>query len=220
MPNSGRLMAARELCHSSSGGFGGPRAGRIVARVTAPVARSDYRARENRYMMLDAYSYCPGGTGKKIKHCECRDIAGELEKIIKAIEGDQRVAALDRINRTLATKAHRPCLLTLKIVTLLGMKDMQGLEDTVTTFVKVAPNNPLAHTFAAMLESRKCRSREAVDEIQTALSLLTDTMPGELYDAFGEVAQVLADDGEYLAARHTSSCGPSLAAMKRTPCGP
>ncbi len=51
----------------------------------------------------------------------------------------------------------RPCLLALKIVTLLGMKDMQGLEDTVTTFVKVAPNNPLAHTFAAMLESRKHR---------------------------------------------------------------
>jgi hypothetical protein len=152
-------------------------------------------------MVFDAYSYCPGGTGKKIKHCECRDIAGELEKIIKAIEGDQRVAALDRINRTLATKAHRPCLLALKIITLLGMKDMQGLEDTVTTFVKAAPNNPLAHTFAAVLESRKRRSREAVDEIQTALSLLTDTMPGELYDAFGEVAQALADDGEYLAAR-------------------
>ncbi|MHB8951548.1 MAG: hypothetical protein ACYC4U_01065 [Pirellulaceae bacterium] len=152
-------------------------------------------------MILDAYSYCPGGTGKKIKHCECRDIAGELEKIVKAIEGEQRVAALDRINRTLATKAHRPCLLALKILTLLGMKDMQGLEDTVTTFVKVAPNNPLAHTFAAMLEARKRRVREAVDEIQAAVSSVTDTMPGELYDALGDVAQLLANSGEYLAAR-------------------
>ena len=75
----------------------------------------------------------------------------------RAIEGDQRIAALDRINRTLATKANRPCLLALKITTLLDMKDMQSLEDTVTTFVKVAPDNVLAHTFAAMLESRKHR---------------------------------------------------------------
>ncbi|MHB8969500.1 MAG: hypothetical protein ACYC3X_00660 [Pirellulaceae bacterium] len=152
-------------------------------------------------MMLDAYSYCPGGTGKKIKHCECRDIAGELDKIIKAVEGEQRVAALDRINHTLATKAHRPCLLALKIMTLLGMKDMQGLEDTVTTFVKVAPDNPLAHTFAAILESRKHRVREAVDELQAAISSVKDVMPGELCDAVGEVAQMLANSGEYLAAR-------------------
>ncbi len=152
-------------------------------------------------MILDTYSYCPGGTGKKFKHCACRDIAGELDKIIKAIEGDQRIAALDRINRTLATKANRPCLLSLKIMTLLDMKDMQALEDTVTTFVKVAPDNPLAHTFAAMLESRKHRVREAVDELQTAMSLVKDVLPGELYDALGEVAEALAESGEYLAAR-------------------
>ena len=152
-------------------------------------------------MILDTYSYCPGGTGKKFKHCACRDIAGELDKIIKSIEGDQRIAALDRINRTLATKANRPCLLSLKIMTLLDMKDMQALEDTVTTFVKVAPDNPLAHTFAAVLESRKHRVREAVDELQTAISLVKDVLPGELYDALGEVAEALAESGEYLAAR-------------------
>jgi hypothetical protein len=152
-------------------------------------------------MILDTYSYCPGGTGKKFKHCACRDIAGELDKIIKSLDGDQRIAALDRINRTLATKANRPCLLSLKIMTLMDMNDMQSLEDTVTTFVKVAPDNPLAHTFAALLESRKHRVREAVDELQTALSLVKDVLPGELYDAFEEVAEALAESGEYLAAR-------------------
>lgn len=152
--------------------------------------------------MIDAYSYCPGGTGKKIKHCECRDIFGELEKIIRAVEGNQRVAALDRINRTLATKANRPCLLALKIRTLLDMKDLQALEDTVTTFVKVAPDNVLARTFSGLLETRKRRLREAVDEFQVALSLLHDSFfPGELYDALDEVAHGLAESGEYLAAR-------------------
>ena len=150
---------------------------------------------------MDAYSLCPGGTGKKIKHCACRDIAGELEKIVRAIEGNQRVAALDRINRALATKAHRPCLLALKSLTLLGMNEMQGLEDTVTTFVKVAADNPLAQGLAALLEVRKNRVSEAVDRLQTALSLVTDTFPGELYDIIAAVAEGLVKEQQYLAAR-------------------
>ena len=110
-------------------------------------------------MTLDASAYCPGGSCKKIKHCACRDISGELEKIMRALEGNQRVAALDQINRVLATKANRPCLLSLKILTLMDMKDMQSLEETVTTFVQVAPDNALAHTFAALLEVRRTTPR-------------------------------------------------------------
>jgi len=152
-------------------------------------------------MAMDKNAYCPGGTDKKIKHCMCQDILGELDKIITAAGGDQRIAALDRINRTMATKANRPCLLALKISLLLEMKDMQSLEDTVTTFVKVAPDNPLAHTFAAMLESRKNRVPEAVDELQTAVSLVKHTLPLELASAFGHIGMQLAAEGQYLAAR-------------------
>jgi hypothetical protein len=151
-------------------------------------------------MVLDKNAYCPGGTNKKIKHCMCQDITGELDKILAALDGDQRVAALDRINRTLATKANRPCLLSLKISILLEMKDLQSLEDTVTTFVKVAPDNALAHTYAALLEARKHRMREAIDELQTAVSLVKDVIPGELSDGFLEVGVALADSGLYMAA--------------------
>lgn len=152
-------------------------------------------------MTLDTSAYCPGGTGKKIKHCMCRDISGELTQIMRALEGNQRAAAVERINRALATNAHRPCLLAMKIITLLDMNDLQNLEDTVTTFVKVAPDNALAHTFAAMLELRKDRTSQAVDSVQTAISLATDSFPGELYDALAAVAHSLANEGRYLAAR-------------------
>lgn len=151
-------------------------------------------------MVLDKNAYCPGGTNKKIKHCMCQDITGELDKILAALDGDQRVAALDRINRTLATKANRPCLLSLKISILLEMKDLQSLEDTVTTFVKVAPDNVMAHTYAAVLEARKHRVREAIDELQTAVSLVKDVLPGELSDAFEELGAVLANVGLYMSA--------------------
>ena len=156
---------------------------------------------ESRFMTLDASAYCPGGSGKKIKHCACRDISGELEKIMRALEGNQRVAALDRINRVLATKANRPCLLSLKILTLMDMKDMQSLEETVTTFVQVAPDNALAHTFAALLEVRKNHPKAAVNSLQAAIRRATESFPGELYDAIGAVAQVLASDNQYMAAR-------------------
>ena len=42
-------------------------------------------------MALDAYSLCPGGTGKKIKFC-CPDFLPELEKIDRMIEGEQFIA--------------------------------------------------------------------------------------------------------------------------------
>ncbi len=152
-------------------------------------------------MTFDAKALCPGGTGKKIKHCSCRDISGDLEKIMRAMEGEQRIAALSQINRLLATKAHRPCLLSLKILNLLDMKDLQGLEETTTTFVKVAPDNPLAHTYAAILEARKHNSKAAVNSIQSALENAEEFFPGELYDALQLVAQLLAAEGKYLAAR-------------------
>lgn len=151
-------------------------------------------------MTLDAYSLCPGGTGKRIKHCECRDIAGELEKIFRAIEGEQRVAALSRINRLLATHAHRPCLLALKTVTLLQMNNLQGVEETVATFTKVAPDNPLAHCFAATLEARKLQVRAAVDELQKARSLASGLMPAEIIGAYEEVGHALLNQGHFLAA--------------------
>ena len=152
-------------------------------------------------MTIDTNSFCPGGTGKKIKHCECRDIAGELEKIDKALEGGQRVAALDRINRVLATKANRPCLLALKAGTLMQMNELQAFEDTVTTFVKVAPQNRKAHCFASILESRKRNLRESLDALQSVYECTDDTYPGELFLAMAQLIDLLAGSNEYLAAR-------------------
>ena len=40
-------------------------------------------------MALDHYSLCPCGSGKKIKFCCSNDILPELEKVVRAIEGDQ-----------------------------------------------------------------------------------------------------------------------------------
>jgi hypothetical protein len=50
-------------------------------------------------MPLDAYQYCPCGSGKKLKFCCSKDILGELDKVVRAVDGEQRVAALEQIDR-------------------------------------------------------------------------------------------------------------------------
>ena len=63
-------------------------------------------------MAIDAYSLCPGGTGKKIKFC-CGDFLAELQKIDRMIEGEQYLACLQHIDHLMAQgpSQDRACLL-------------------------------------------------------------------------------------------------------------
>ena len=63
-------------------------------------------------MALDAYSLCPGGTGKRIKFC-CGDFLGELQNIDWMFEEKQYVACLQHIEHLRQQPAHRDrqCLL-------------------------------------------------------------------------------------------------------------
>lgn len=152
-------------------------------------------------MSLDSNDLCPGGTGKKIKHCNCRDILSELHRVGRALEGEQRVAALERVNRLLVTRANRPCLLALKCAALLGMKKLQELEETVAIFQQVAPENPVAATYAALLNVVKQDIPGAIASLQTALSNTGTQVPGELFEAIRLVGSVLLESGHAVAAR-------------------
>jgi hypothetical protein len=153
-------------------------------------------------MPLDAYSQCPGGTGQKIKHCSCcRDIVSDLEHIVRALEGGQRVAALDRINRVLTTHANRPSLLSLKAATQLSLQEMQGFDETVAAFVQVAPHNPLALAYSSLAKLKRGDVDSAVDDLQSALAHVENEVPRDMYETIGAVARALLDSGKYAAAR-------------------
>ena len=38
-------------------------------------------------MSVDNYAICPCGSGKKIKFCKCKDSVGELDRVLKMVEG-------------------------------------------------------------------------------------------------------------------------------------
>ena len=50
-------------------------------------------------MIVDAYKECPCGSGKKVKFCCSADIVNELDKVVRAMLGDQRRSALDQVER-------------------------------------------------------------------------------------------------------------------------
>jgi hypothetical protein len=95
-------------------------------------------------MQVDAYQYCPCGSGKKIKFCKCADNFKDLDKIDRMISGGQLVAALDRINQLLQTNASAAWLLALKAQILFQLKEFEALSETANRFWRLKPDNQLA----------------------------------------------------------------------------
>lgn len=152
-------------------------------------------------MALDPYTPCPCGSGKKLKFCECAAESAELEKVLTAIDGDQRVAALDLIDRTLATKPNQKAMLALKGIVQAQLGDVAGAKKTVTTFLGVAPNNPVALTLSALIDSGEGKTGEGVIALQKALAASTEEIHYLIPDALLTIAQSLLMEGNVLAAR-------------------
>jgi tetratricopeptide (TPR) repeat protein len=95
---------------------------------------------------IDQYKPCVCGSGKKFKFCRCgaTDHVAELEKILKLIEGEQDLAALDRINKQLTKLPSAAWLLAIKAGLLLRMRETRGLVEIAQRFLKLKPDNPLA----------------------------------------------------------------------------
>lgn len=152
-------------------------------------------------MALDPYTPCPCGSGKKLKFCECAAESAELEKVLTSIDGDQRVAALDHINRVLAHKPQQKAMLALKGIVQVQLGDEAGAKETVGTFLTAAPNNPVAHTLSALLAAQDGRTDDAVISLQRAIAASPQEIHYLIPDALLGVAQALMMEGRMLAAR-------------------
>ncbi len=153
-------------------------------------------------MPLDAYALCPGGTGMRVKFCPCcKDILSELEQIDRMLEGQQHFACLQFVEQLEKTHPERACLLATKALLLRVLDLPDQLRETVTTFVRIAPNNPLALSEWAMLAAEDEGGRRAMEILQQALEHCSEGLPGRLYSALGLVAHALLDEGQIIAAR-------------------
>ena len=150
-------------------------------------------------MSVDLYQLCPCGGGKKIKFCCCHDIAQDLDKIIRALEGEQRAAALDQIGRLLASKGERAALLALKGEVQIQLGNLDDAKVTVDKFLELNPGNQVALALSAILESDNVA---AITKLQRAIEQIDKDIPFAVYDALVVVAQALLSSGKHRLHDH------------------
>lgn len=152
-------------------------------------------------MAIDAYSLCPGGTGKKIKFC-CNDFLPELQKIDRMLEGDQPLACLQHIDRLLAADPghDRACLLATKCELLRATGQMDAARETTELFLEKYPDNQIALAESALVAAEE-DPREGLLLIQKALRAANGQLSGRVYQAMGLLSGLLLHSGFPMAAR-------------------
>jgi tetratricopeptide (TPR) repeat protein len=149
-------------------------------------------------MSLDQYSFCPCGNGKKIKFCKCNEHFTEMQTIQRMIDGEQNIAALDRINANLKTTPSEPWLLAMKCELLLQLNELESLEETSAKFIRLQPDNPLAKLFRSLVAVVRGNTEEgsslllqAIAESSEALPPLTATVAVNLMEVMGQRGMIM-----------------------------
>ena len=152
-------------------------------------------------MGLDPYSPCPCGSGKKLKFCECAVDSADIEKVVVAIDGDQRIAAIDLMDRILLQKPHQKALLALKAMVQFQLRDVPNARKTSAAFLAIAPTNPVALTLSSFGDLEDGKLSEAVLKVQKAIAASSRELHYLIPDALMSIAQSLVIQGKFLAAR-------------------
>lgn len=150
-------------------------------------------------MAIDAYSLCPGGSGKKIKFC-CPEFFPELEKIDRLLEGDQSAAAVEHVERlqTQPQNRDRACLMAMKADALFNLGRQEEAMANAVAWVEKHPDNQDAHAELAMLRGMAGGCRLAMPELQKAITLSGNTFGQRVMNAVSMVAQIALYQREYL----------------------
>ena len=161
-------------------------------------------------MAIDAYSLCPGGTGKKIKFC-CGDFLPELQKIDRMIEGEQYLACLQHIDHLLAQEPgrDRPCLLATKCMLLRMTDQREAAQPPPRRFVVKHPENQIALAELAILAA-ETDARAAFELLQGRCAPPNGNSMARTYQAMGHAAGSLLHAGSRWPPRLCCNCNATL----------
>ena len=153
-------------------------------------------------MSLDSYATCPCGNGKKIKFCnKCKDSVGQLDEVIKMVEGGQVVPALDRLANTLQEHPDAAWALAIRGRLLLDLREYDSLAENADRFTRLQPANPLALTQRAAASIFKGDVENATSSLLEALTESGRDVDSFVLDIASALAFTLAQSGRYLTAR-------------------
>src|SRR5262245_18469003 len=101
---------------------------------------------------VDLYAACPCGSGSKIKFCCCKDIAQDLGRVLRLIEGDQLRAAQDHLKRLLQKYPGRAALLALLCDVAFELDPNGDFVPAAREFAEKHPDNLAAVSWGAIAE--------------------------------------------------------------------
>ncbi len=151
-------------------------------------------------MVLDRNAPCPAGTGKKIKFC-CADLAGELIKLSRMVEGEQLRAGLDYVCALEKRYPDRACLATTRAMLEATLGRKEDAAATVERVLAHAPENPVALAERARLLAEQHDFPAAIDAMQRAIRAIGDDVPSSVIEAIDTLAVALLANRHAAAAR-------------------
>jgi len=163
-------------------------------------------------MTIDQNEFCYCGSGQKIKHC-CGKVAGaELEKVVRAIEGDQRFAAMNHLDAAISKHGPLPCLLSLKVQTQVELQQFDEVKSTLEQFLEAAPESIGAQSYRLLFAVKDGNTDEMMDAYQAALRAAKEakTITDALLTAIGAMTQLCFETREYFIARGCLLWGVSV----------
>jgi len=180
-------------------------------------------------MAIDANSYCPCGSGKKVKFC-CNDLFPELQKIDRMLSGKQFASCVQHIDRVMekGNNRARACLLAMKCMALGGANRREELINTAADFLAKHPDNQIALAESAIsiapddalagykLFLRAMRSAAGNFHIQTygAMRLMATLLRQRGFPIpareLTEIICTVADNYELLSAHNRDQSTPLL----------
>ena len=148
---------------------------------------------------MDLYAKCPCGSGKKIKFC-CKDIISDIERIERMLQGDQRTAALEKIDKLLEKHPNRPALLSLKAQVFIELRNFDEAKTTIASLLEQEPENPSALAMQALVTSVEGDSREALRLLHKSLRCSDGVLSQMVYRAYVSICFHLIQREEFISA--------------------
>lgn len=164
-------------------------------------------------MSQDPYSYCPCGSGRKLKFC-CGDILNDLLKIHR-LEENQPEAA-ERMLRDLLVKYPLREVLVGELSGLLQhMGQVEESRELLTAFLKKNPDHPRGLVWLARLALAADGFEVSRRLVHRTFQISSRTFPLELAELAHAIGLYLVREHEYMGGREHIALAARLAGPER-----
>ncbi len=153
-------------------------------------------------MEIDLYQTCPCHVEKKIKFCCGKEIVGSLNGVLERHKSRQTSAALDDLEKLIATQGPKDCLMLARSQLQLALGKVQEAEQSVRQFLETNPGHSLGLERLATVLAAQQKGADAWAALQDAMdSLPGSNVPVAFASGFRYVGLALLSEGFVLAAR-------------------